>query len=404
MPDLREVIISITNRCNSRCKMCDIHGQKTEELSIPAWKGVISDALALQAKTIVFSGGEPLLREDIFELISFVKNNHMKACITSNGYFLNEDMTRRLAEVSVDVVNISVEGPKDIHDYLRGDNSFDRAIVALESLKKYKIESTIATVISNYNYRSLIYIVELARQYGVTTIKFQPFSAIFLSRPREAKGFLIHPSDKEELGLEINKAAKLCNDYGITTNPLNYLERIPVYATQKKNKIHEACLAFLTSCPIDCAGEVYLCWALTNKDNVIGNIKENRLLNIWGSDRRTSFIEKIKRSGCPGCMMSCYDENFGKESVKIRIAANMNRLRKEGLYCYSNRLLKKWIKRIKFYIAYRGSPKNFIFRLKKMFLKKNLPKVLVNQKEVGKALEEIRAVKSIFEKEIKNSI
>ena len=403
MPELKEVIISITNRCNARCRMCDIYDQRTEELATSSWEKVIRDALALEVETIVFSGGEPLLREDILELISFVKNNRMKVCITSNGYFLNEEMASKLTQVGVDVVNISVEGPPGIHDYLRGADSLNRAVSALENLKKYNIESTIATVVSNYNYRYLMYIVELAKKYGATTIKFQPFSEIFLSNGNRIEEFMIPAAAKEELSSAVNKAANLCSEYGITTNPRGYLERIPVYLTHKKYRSHNFCAAILTSCPIDAAGTVYPCWFITDRDNQIGNIKENSLLSMWSSKRRASIIEKIKKNGCPGCMMSCYDENFGKESVELRIAVNVNRIRKKGLYEYSKRLLKKLVKRIKFYMAYRGSPKIFIGRLKKLAInKKSLPQGLIDQKEIRRALEEINETKRIFEREVKN--
>ena len=90
MPNPREIIISITNRCNLKCKMCDIPKNKIGELSTAQWKQVIKDAAASGARAIVFSGGEPLLREDIFELIDFTKNNSLGACLTSNGYLINE--------------------------------------------------------------------------------------------------------------------------------------------------------------------------------------------------------------------------------------------------------------------------------------------------------------------------
>ncbi len=403
MPELKEVILSVTNRCNAQCRMCDIPGQKTEELPFSKWEEVIKDAFALGAQTVVFSGGEPLLREDIFELISCVKINHMRVCITSNGYFLTDGVAGRLAGSGVDVVNISVEGPKDIHDYLRGANSFDKAVAALENLKKHKIESTIATVISRYNYRYLTHVAELARKYGVTTIKFQPFSEIFLNRSKKIKDFLFHSNDKEGLSSEINRVAKLCDEYCITTNPRGYLERIPLYVTEKKNKMHSVCAAIFISCPIDSAGTVYPCWVITDRNRLIGNIKEERLLNVWNSQRRNSIIERINKKGCPGCMMSCYDDNFGKEGIEIRIAANINRLRKKGFCEYSRFMFRKWEKRIKFYLAYRGSLKTLIVRVRKLFVKRNPMYGLINQEEVRKALEETREIKCIIQEEIRKS-
>ncbi|MEI7752705.1 MAG: radical SAM protein, partial [Candidatus Omnitrophota bacterium] len=62
---LKDLILSITNRCNLRCRMCDIPLAETEEVETRVWERVIQEAAGLGANTVVFSGGEPLLREDL---------------------------------------------------------------------------------------------------------------------------------------------------------------------------------------------------------------------------------------------------------------------------------------------------------------------------------------------------
>ena len=403
MPELKEVIISITSRCNARCRMCDIPAKRSDELSGFIWERLIKDAAELGARTVVFSGGEPLLREDIFKLISCVRANRMQACVTSNGYFLSDEVAAKLASAGACVVNISVEGPRDIHEQLRGRDSFDKALSALQNLKKHNIESTIATVISRYNYRHLTDVVELAREYGVTTIKFQPFSGIFLESDRKTKEFLLPASAAEELSAVMKRVSELCDGYGITANPRGYLERVPFYLTKKITQPQHICAALKFSCPIDPGGSVYPCWVTADKDNRIGNIQEESLLSLWGSERRNSIIERIKQHGCPGCMMSCYDDNFGKEALDLRVAVNIGRLKREGLRVYTKRFIKRWAKRIKFYLAYRGSPRVLIGRSRKLFAKRSLGNGGINQKEIDAAFEEIKKAKQILQREINNS-
>ena len=195
MPNLKEVIFSITNRCNLRCKMCDIPYGVIKELSTEQWKGVINDASRLGAQTIVFSGGEPLLREDIFELISFAKQNNLNACVTSNGYLIDDQAALSLSRSGVNVVNISIEGTRETHDFLRGQGSFDQAVAALENLRKHKIESTVASTVSKYNYQDLLYVLEVAKDYGATTVRLQPFNIIFLKDHKRKSDFLIDKCD-----------------------------------------------------------------------------------------------------------------------------------------------------------------------------------------------------------------
>lgn len=397
MPKLKEVIISITDRCNSKCKMCDIPAEKTKELSSSQWKQVIRDASLIGAQTIVFSGGEPLLREDIFELIDFVKDNSMSACITSNGYLIDEGVASKLSQSGVDVVNISIDGPKEVHDYLRGCGAFDKALMALENLRRHKIEPTIATVVLSYNYKYLSYIIDLARQYGATTIKFQPFSRIFLNKRECEDYFLISDKEIKEIKQVIGEVIHLCNRYGIATNPRNYLEMIPFYLG--KRPLDYICSTLWTSCPINSQGDIYPCWVITQKDKLIGNIIEDSFSNIWSSERRNSIIEKIKLEGCPGCMMSCYDENFGTEDIRKRIIINVKSFQKKGPYEYIKYKLKRWKTRFRFYVHYRGSLNMIVKRLKGLFRKKRLLKVDLDRKDLEQALKEIAIIKQIFKKE-----
>lgn len=401
MGNLKEVIISITNRCNFKCRMCDIPTVKMEELPAKRWKHVIKDASLIGAKTIVFSGGEPLLRQDIFELISFVKNNSMTACITSNGYLIDEDCASRLSHSGVGVVNVSLEGPRDIHDYLRGRGMFDRAISALENLKKHKIETTIATMVSRNNYKYLNYIVEAAKEYAVTTIKFQPFSEIFLNDGINEDDFFISYKQAKELEQLMQDLVSYCDSHGIATNPRPYLEKLPSYLCRKYFKLKNACSALWSSCPINAKGEVFPCWAFAQEDKLIGDVSIDNLLNIWGSFKHVDIIEKIKQERCLGCMMSCYDENFGKETIERRVVINVKKLKVNGPYEYLKLILRRWKRRLKFYSSYRGSLLQISNRIKGLFIKrKRLFIRPLKQDEIEKALKEISFIKQIIKKEI----
>lgn len=403
MSSPKEVIISITNRCNFKCRMCDIPKNRMSELPTSQWQQVIKSASSFGTQTIVFSGGEPLLREDIFELISFTKDQSMAACLTSNGYLINDVTANKLRQAGIDVVNVSIEGPKRIHDYLRGKGMFEKAIAALENLRKYKIESTVAVTVSRYNYKYLAYIVGLARKCGVTTIKFQPFSEIFLNNRQDSESFLISDMEIMKFTQIIQEVIRISKDYAIATSPRSYLEAMPFYLARKYVDLGNGCAALDSSCPINCNGDIYPCWALADNGALIGNVKENNFLNIWNSPRRRLIIEKIKKQGCPGCMMSCYDNNFAKDTLEQKIALNLRRLQKKGLPKYARSIFKKWARRLKFYSSYRGSFRQILARFKGALLKKTASKVTLNQEEISAILKEIEIVKQILIEELQHS-
>jgi len=138
---LKEIIVSVTNRCNLRCRMCQIpQMHNNEEMRTEQLKALIKDSAKLYPESIVFSGGEPLLRGDLFELITLANQCKINTCLTSNGTLLNDDIAKKLASCGIGVVNISIEGPEDIHDSLRGKGSFAKAVNALECLSRHKIE------------------------------------------------------------------------------------------------------------------------------------------------------------------------------------------------------------------------------------------------------------------------
>jgi radical SAM protein with 4Fe4S-binding SPASM domain len=403
MPNLKEVIISITNRCNFKCRMCDIPKNRINELPALQWKKVIKNAASCGAQTVVFSGGEPLIREDIFELISFVKNESMAACLTSNGYLINDWTADKLRQAGIDVVNVSIEGPKRIHDYLRGKGMFEKAIAALGNLRRYKIESTIAATVSRYNYKYLTHIVGIARKYGATTIKFQPFSEIFLNNRQDSKDFLISDAEAMKLAQIMQEIIRISKDYAVATSPRSYLEMIPFYLARKYFDAGNGCAALDSSCPINCNGDIYPCWVLADNGTLISNVKEDSFSNIWNSRRRSLIIAKIKKEGCPGCMMSCYDNNFAKDTVEQKIAFNLKRLQNKGVREYTRSIFKKWTRRLKFYSSYRGSFRQILARFKGALLRERAPKAALNQEEISSILKEIEAVKQILIEELQHS-
>ncbi|MFH1504516.1 MAG: radical SAM protein [Candidatus Omnitrophota bacterium] len=404
---LKEVIISITNRCNLKCKMCDIPVNLMEELDTFQWKQVIEEASLIGAETIVFSGGEPLLREDIFELITAAKDNRMNACLTSNGYLLDEKAAGKLAASGVNVVNVSLEGPEEIHNYLRGQGTFKRAVKALENLRKYGVESTIAVMVSKHNYNSMPYIVELAKKYGASTIRFQPFSVIFMDNESLKSSFFINKKQIKKVEAIFEKVIELSKKYKISTNPTNYLRAIPFYLSGKKIAFRNGCNALWTSCPINACGDIFPCWAIIDKKKQIGNVGKNSFFELWYSREHSGIRELIVDEGCRSCMMSCYDGVFGQnreEKYFLNLFRKIKNISAQKLIDKLTRYLRKrtvQLKlRCKFYNSYRGSFRNIFNRIFKNVQRKMSVRNINNKGQIEKSLEEISLLKKRLNKEI----
>jgi radical SAM protein with 4Fe4S-binding SPASM domain len=381
--------------------MCDIPLTNTEELDTAVWEHVIRDGAKLGATTTVFSGGEPLLRDDLTALIAFAKKQKMLTCVTTNGLLLDEKRAYELLCAGVDVVNVSIEGPRDAHDALRGKGSFDRALAALKNLRKYSIEATIATVVTTENFKHLPYLVELAKQNGVTAFKLQPFNPMFLDKGKQEKNFYLSEQDAPLFEQTIFNVIETCCEYGIGTNPEKYLYEMFHPLTGRQGTSPKKCPALELSCPINAKGEVYPCWVLNGPTYLLGSVKDQSLKDIWNSSRRMEIIASINKQGCPGCLMSCYEENLGKASVGQKILTRLGLLRRKGLAGYISSSINRWKKRIKFYSSWRGDASSALRRVKGKLGRgaRSGKPIKWDPKELSAVLEDLNRMKRLLAEE-----
>lgn len=161
----------LSERCNYRCRYCRLGNDETiEELDTQQVFSIINRLKKSGTAAIAFWGGEPLLREDIGQIITFTHNKGIFIKITTNGSLLSERI-RDIADV--DIIAISFDGPRDVHDYQRQSGSYDDVLDAIEAAKKNNKRIILNTVITQRNAGSLDFILEFARRHKVK-VAFQP--------------------------------------------------------------------------------------------------------------------------------------------------------------------------------------------------------------------------------------
>ncbi len=161
---------NITFRCNLRCVYCAACEALKEELDTNEIKEGLDALWRLGTRWITFGGGEPLLRQDIGEVFHYAKNKGFHVYASTNGWFVPE---KARALGVLDHVNLSLDGPKETHDAIRGKGAFDSVIAAIETLKALKISTSLLCVLSNYNLDAVDEAVAIAQSHGLT-IMFQP--------------------------------------------------------------------------------------------------------------------------------------------------------------------------------------------------------------------------------------
>ena len=171
----RLVFWEVTKGCNLRC----IHCRATAtELSSPtdlptkAALGIIDQIVAAANPILVLSGGEPLYRNDIFQLARYATDKGLRVALATNGTLVTKDVARMIVDAGVRRVSISLDGADaTTHDSFRGiPGAFDAAVHGLRNLKALGMSVQINMTIARHNAHQLPQVLELARKLGADAL------------------------------------------------------------------------------------------------------------------------------------------------------------------------------------------------------------------------------------------
>jgi SynChlorMet cassette radical SAM/SPASM protein ScmE len=148
--------LSITNRCNLRCKYCSHFssaGDVNKDLPKEEWLKFFEELNRNAVMNVTLSGGEPFFREDIKELVDSIVRNRMRFSVLSNGTLITEDISAFLSSTGrCDSVQVSIDGSiPTTHDACRGKGNFVRAMEGIKNLRKHGVPVTVRVTIHRHN-------------------------------------------------------------------------------------------------------------------------------------------------------------------------------------------------------------------------------------------------------------
>lgn len=164
----------ITKRCNLHCKHCRVEFRSTtNELSLSAGKALLDQLYQLGIELLVVSGGEPLLRRDILDLIEYAQKFQVLT-ITSNGTLIDSNMAHELSRFTNLRISLSLDGIGDTHDHFRGmHGTFEKVMNALKLLTKYEVKKSIRCTLSQLNFKDAFQLVEVAARHSVSFLEIR---------------------------------------------------------------------------------------------------------------------------------------------------------------------------------------------------------------------------------------
>jgi len=158
--DKRPVVVwNATRRCNLKCIHCYSSSQNVkygDELNTNEGKRLISDLASFGSPVLLFSGGEPLLRRDLPELVQFAVDKGMRAVISTNGTLITKEKARVFSKIGLSYVGVSIDGTKETHDLFRGlKGAYDASLRGIRNCQDEGIKVGVRFTITGKNYSEI---------------------------------------------------------------------------------------------------------------------------------------------------------------------------------------------------------------------------------------------------------
>ncbi len=170
------VVWNCTRRCNLRCVHCYSHSADRHyegEMTTKEAEAFIEDIASFGAPVILFSGGEPLMRPDLFELIARATRAGLRAVISTNGTLIEPGVAERLKEFGLSYVGVSLDGMRETNDKFRGrEGAFDRALAGIRNCRQAGIKVGLRFTINKRNAADVGDIFTLLRDEDIPRVCF----------------------------------------------------------------------------------------------------------------------------------------------------------------------------------------------------------------------------------------
>ena len=309
--------ITVTYRCNLKCGMCYLckgpsqYGLKGvgEELTNAEMKKVIDDFAALGTAGIGFTGGEPMLRTDMLDLITYTKSKGMITHMSCNGFLTsNKDLCKKIIESGLDAIGFSLDGVSaETHDKVRGkEGSYERVLKSIDNFIELRkelnkdIKVIVVCVVSNYNVDELLSLIALLKERKVDHISFMPFHDIGLLgfKPENSMDFRIKARNLDKLNEVMDKIIDIKKSDPVLENSMAYLKLFKDCFAGKKWPT--PCYAGYGTLAIGAWGHIYPCFPRMEAEVGKGpNVRTTPLKEFWTSQLAKKMRDEIRE--CREC-------------------------------------------------------------------------------------------------------
>ena len=329
-PALRLVAWEITRRCNLSCAHCRASSQDTDyegEFTTDECFRLIDSIAHVGRPILILTGGEPLLRPDVFDIGKYATDKGFRVVFGTNGTLIDKQMATALKEMPASRIGVSIDFPTaEMQDKFRGKSgAFDAAVAGIKEARDAGLEVQINSTVTRMNAPLLDELLNLALDIGA--VAFHPFMLVPTGRGKDLADVELSPKEHERiLNWVYDRQAQLGGRISFKPTDAPHYARITLQRRQKaaqedtKGSPHldsmtRGCLAGVGFCFISHVGRVQGCGYL---DVEAGNTRERGFADIWDNSPLFTELRDLSnlkgkcgaceyRRPCGGCRARAYE-------------------------------------------------------------------------------------------------
>lgn len=280
-PLLKFLFFELTMRCNERCMHCGSYcgDVKADELPVQAYYELL-DKVKRDFKPLpmlCITGGEPLLRKEFFDIMTYANNLGYRWGMTSNATLITDDVAKRLKETGMKTISVSLDGMEETHDsFRRTKGGWKKAVEGIKNLLKYDFQTVqVTSVITKKNIGELDSLFSLMEELDVDSwrvINIEP-----IGRALQLDGYALEPEDYRRLMEFIRSKRK--EGYPVTYGCTHYLG---LDYEREVRDWYFICNAGVYTASIMANGDIGSCLDVERRQETIqGNVLKDDFTDVW---------------------------------------------------------------------------------------------------------------------------
>jgi radical SAM protein with 4Fe4S-binding SPASM domain len=310
-PQLATLFFELTDACNMAClhcgsRACPENNRYIAPVTVKKVLGEVKDAYGTDGILICFTGGEPLLHPDFYELVRYATDMGFGCGITTNGVLIDGQTAGKLKRCGVRSVSVSVDGLAESHDWFRGrKGAYERAVRGVTELVRVGgIYTQVTTVVHKKNIDELEAVLAAVRETGAHS--FRPVCIDPIGRALTHDELMLSGDEHKRL-LDFIEEKRRRGDEGIdvTYGCSHYL------GDKYEGKLRDHvffCGAGLTVAGILCNGDIFACLDIARHERLIqGNAEKDNFVSVWENGFKE--FRRDKSELCKKCS-ECKERKF----------------------------------------------------------------------------------------------